>query len=247
VTDKIMPKTQIIDFLMQEEIKTIEEDFAHEDAKFIKKMISERKKELTKLEQKQLEALLPEEMYQEKFYESAKKEYYRLLAEKLGYSDADDDGLYEDPRDRGHRLEDEAAEFLERELAIKTVKVGMCVRDDYEDIAVSPDRLIAVDIDAETVVYIGAVEIKNPGVVNHLEIIFTNKIPDEYWDQVIQYFVVTDIEYLYFVSHNPNVRDKPLHVIQVYRKDIVSEIAESLESQIEVLRHLDEDVLKLSF
>lgn len=217
-----------------------------------------RKKELNKMALSELEKMLPKDVHEEMFHRSQKKEYWRLLAERLGYSDLDDDGLYEDPRERGHRLEDMAAKALEADKNVKTVVVGMCVRDDYEQIAISPDRLIPTegtsdaDIEAflqqqKDITFEGGVEIKNPGVANHLQIIFTNEIPSEYWEQCIQYFVVTDIDYLYFVSNNPHVKERPLHVIRLDRKDVLKEIEESLSKQKDIIEHLNQDIIKLSF
>lgn len=217
-----------------------------------------RKKELKAMPLNELEALLPKNVHEEMFHKSQKKEYWRLLAERLGYTDADDDGIYEDPRERGHRLEDTAAQALEQMHGCRTVVVGMCVRDDHEQIAISPDRLIPTEgtseedimaflADEKEITFEGGVEVKNPGVANHLEIIFTNEVPSEYWLQCIQYFVVTDIEYLYFVSHNPHVKERPLHVIRIERKDIVKEIQDSLEKQVSIIEHLNQDIINLSF
>jgi hypothetical protein len=78
----------------------------------------EDKKELNKLKLHELEERLPEDIKKDFYHQAQKKEYYQLLAEKLGYTDADEDGIYEDPRERGHRLEDTAAEFLEKEYDV---------------------------------------------------------------------------------------------------------------------------------
>lgn len=221
--------------------------------------LKDTRKGMNKMPLDELIALLPKEVYDEMFHKSQKKEYWRLLAESLGYTDADEDGIYEDPRERGHRLEETASDKVAESHGVTPVQVGMCVRDDYEQIAISPDRLIpktgtVVDIDengyitnVDTAVFEGGIEIKNPGVANHLEIIFTNEVPSEYWDQCLQYFVVTDIDYLLFVSHNPNVKEKPLHIIRLERKDLVGEIEASYWRQINIIKHIQEDVINLSF
>ena len=220
--------------------------------------LKEYKKTLKAMPINELEELLPRNVHEEMFHKAQKKEYWRILAERLGYSDLDDDGLYEDPRERGHRLEDSAAKNLEEKENVKTVVVGMCVRDDYEYIAISPDRLIPrqgtseEDLElflagAGNIEFEGGVEIKNPGVANHLQIIFTNEVPSEYWEQCIQYFVVTDIDYLYFVSNNPHVKEHPLHIIKIERKDVLKEIEESLRKQIDIVEHLNQDIIILSF
>lgn len=241
LTDKIVNKTTTLKIILDERIEGIED----------KKEIATIKKALSSLSTRELESMLPKEKYDEFFYEGMKKDYYRLMAEQMGYEDDPD----EDPRDRGHRLEDKAAEKLEEKLSIKTIKVGMCKRDDYSEIYVSPDRLITsrmnTKVDGKTkkiTVYTGGVEIKCPGVVNHLEIIFTNKVPSEYWDQVLQYFVVDDeMEYLYFVSYNPIVNYRPLVILKVLREDVQAEVTESYNNQVVIINHLKQDILSLSF
>lgn len=220
------------------------------------------KDDVKRFSMQELEELLPEDIYREMFHKAQKKEYYRILAEKMGYDDLDDDGLYEDPRDRGHRLEDAAVEKVEKEFGVIAMKVGLCVDDDYDSIAISPDRLIPADDtdpdDIETfeasqgeldpnIHFIGAIEIKNPGVANHLEITLTNEIPSEYWKQCLQYFVVTDIDYLHFVSHNPKVIEHPLHIITVYRKDVKTEVEEQRKQQIEIIKNMEKDISLLTF
>jgi hypothetical protein len=237
---KLASKTELVDRVM----KMHEFDDPKEEKAF--------KAELKKAKDSTIEGMLAPSLYEQYWYRAQKKEYFRLLAEKLGYFDeVDENGkLVEDPRSRGHRLEDKVAEKVEKILGIKSVQVGICVREDYEDISVSPDRLVITSENKEegVTIYGKAFEIKNPGVVNHLEIYFTQRVPSEYWEQVIQYFVVNDdLETLYFVSDNENVRDRPTVILEVKREDIKKEIAESLAEQIKIVKHLKADMLALSF
>lgn len=262
--NKVINKTDIVNYLLGEFEKDLRQTYESNiglteiEEKDIKKLMSTYKKELDKLSQRELESKLPIEMYEEAFTKTQKKEYYRLLAEQLGYKDDE----LEDPRDRGHRLEDEAAEAVGVELGISDrIKViGFVTREDYPDIALSPDRFITkegytIDLDInenitniEDVVFEGGIEIKSPGVVNHLEIWKTNKVPSEYWDQVIQYFVVGDtLEYVLFASYNPIVKECPLVIIRVNRKDVLQDIKESLDCQVNIINHIKRDIETLTF
>ena len=246
--DKIANKTELQSIILKpllDEIPSIEGTVDKKEIAAIKKQIAEIKKDVSLYSQGKLESLIPKEKYEEFWYLAQKKEYYRLLAEQMGYEDDES----EDPRERGHRLEDEAAEKLELETGEKTEKVGICTREDYTDISFSPDRLIfGGKTQSGFKWYSGGVEIKSPGVVNHLEIVMTNKIPDEYWDQCIQYFVVCDeMKYLYFVSYNPIIIEKPIIIIKIERKDVEKDIRYSLERQKSTIDHIKSDILKLTF
>ena len=257
--DKVLNKTDVINHLLNEKEKALRkslylkpptEGAVEVDEKAIDKKIKSElasyKKEISQLSQRDIENLAPNEMYEQGFTNTAKKEYYRLLAERLGYFDDE----LEDPRDRGHRLEDEAAEQLEKKLKIKTVSVAMVKRSDYEYIALSPDRLILQEgsrLEDNTQVFAGGVEIKSPGVVNHLEIWKTNKVPSEYWWQVIQYFVVAEVQYVYFVSYNPIIIECPLIVIRIDRENVEDDIRLSLDDQINITNHIEKDIEKVTF
>lgn len=253
ISEKVMNKTEIINMLKDNKKAELDKKLNGEDytEKEMKKEIAAYNKEIALLTQTQLEDTVPRDIYQKSYYKTRKKEYWRLMAEKLGYFDDE----LEDPRDRGHRLEDEAAEKLEEAYNIKTLVIGFCKREDYPDIGLSPDRLIA---DEEDIIKIGddilgstkfrgGVEIKSPGVVNHLKTIFCEEVPAEYWEQVIQYFVVAEVEYVYFVSYNPLVKARPLYVIKINRKDVEDQIKSQFEAEKSIVDHIKEDILSLTF
>ena len=252
ITDKIMNKTEAVKILLS---NYIEQQDQSTEEKELKKLVSAEKKRLDGYSQIDLESMIAPEIINEHWHESRPKEYYRLLAEKLGYFD----DLDEDPRDRGHRLEDEAAQVAAKRLGVKPYDAGFIVRDDYPDIGLSPDKIVPsegalVEVNDDGIVTSisngkieAAFEIKSPGVANHLEICMTNVVPSGYWDQVIQYFVVGDVERVHFISYNPNIIEKPIHIITIERKDVQKDIDESLYRQIETVNHLKEDVLSLTF
>ena len=162
------------------------------------------------------------------------EEFYQKLAEKLTVGVSDE---YENPMDRGNRLEDDAIALFEFETGMKTERVGFSEDDDDPTIANSPDRLIG-----ET----KAVEVKCPEGKNYLKIWQENKVPKEYWWQVIQYFVLNKkLETLYFVAHNPDIPMHPLHIIEVHRKDIEADIVKAREAQEKFIAEVNEALSKI--
>lgn len=85
-----------------------------------------------------------------------------------------------------------------------------------------------------------AVEIKAMGGKNHVKMWLTNKVPDEYEWQVVQYFVVNEnLKKLYFVGYNPDIPVHPLHIIEVKREDIALDIENARKSQEAFLQEVD--------
>lgn len=171
--------------------------------------------------------------------------YYELIAERLGVP-ADD----ENPMERGTRLEKDAIERFKEETG-KEVDASLILwaRDDNESIAISPDGIVS---EAE------AVEVKCLSSARHIEAFLTQKVPDEYEMQVIQYFIVNDkLERLNFVCYDPRFamfvspdsRKVTLDyfVIEVKRADLQEQVDEYLEYQRKTLQEVDEIVNKLTF
>jgi len=161
--------------------------------------------------------------------------YYELIAERLAIAP---DG--ENCMDRGHRLEEEAIELLSKELGIKFEDgLEIWVREDNESIIISPDG------HAEKLT-LGA-EAKCLGSARHIEALLTNKIPNEYWEQVLQYFIVNDkLKVLYFVFYDPRILAKPFFFFEVKREDVQAQVDEYLELERTTLAEIDEIVLRLS-
>jgi putative phage-type endonuclease len=159
---------------------------------------------------------------------------YEIVAERLTVGVGDDD---ESPMERGVRLEDEAIAAFEFDTGLKVERVGFCESDDNPSIANSPDGLIGED---------KAIEVKCMGGKNHVKMWLTNKIPDEYLWQAIQYFVVNEkLNTLYFVGYNPDIPTHPLHIIELNRKDISDEIKKAEESQKVFLKEVNNILTKI--
>lgn len=157
----------------------------------------------------------------------ARKEVmYEILAERLTVGVEDD---YENAMDRGTRLEPEAISAFEFETGLKVDTAGLCQDDDNCQIANSPDGLIGED---------EAIEVKCMGGKNHVKMWLTNEIPDEYYYQVLQYFVVNEkLKKLYFVGYNPDIPTHPLHIIEVERNE--EEVERAKKSQEAFLQEVE--------
>ncbi len=164
-----------------------------------------------------------------------KEAMYEILAERLTVGIEDD---YENAMDRGTRLEPEAVAAFQFETGLKVDSAGLCQDDDNDKIANSPDGLIGDDM---------AIEVKCMGGKNHLKMWLENEIPDEYYYQVLQYFVVNEkLKKLYFVAYNPDIPTHSLHIIEVERNE--KEVKKAREAQEVFLKEVDNklnEIIKL--
>lgn len=153
---------------------------------------------------------------------------YDMVAQRLtiGIDDGDENAM-----DRGVRLEGEALKMFELETGLDVELVGFAEDETNPLIANSPDGLIGEN---------EAVEIKCMGGKNHVKLWLTNEVPDEYWWQVVQYFVVNPkLEKLYFVGYNPDIPVHPYHCIEVVREDIEEDVDKAKTSQSEFLKEVE--------
>lgn len=154
---------------------------------------------------------------------------YEIIAERLTVGVEEE---YENPMDRGNRLEPDAIAMFELETGLQVERIGFCEEDGNSQICNSPDGLIG-----ET----EAVEVKCMGGKNHIKMWLTNEIPDEYKWQTIQYFVVNEkLEKLYFVGYNPDIPIHPLHIIETTRIDNTENIGQAKKSQEDFIKEVNE-------
>lgn len=155
---------------------------------------------------------------------------YEIIAERLTVGTEGEEN-YENPMDRGVRLEPDAIAMFELETDKKVDRIGGATDDDNPMIANSPDGLIG-----ET----EAIEVKCMGGKNHIKMWLTNEIPDDYFWQVVQYFVVNEkLETLYFVGYNPDIAVYPLHIIEIDRQKIDKDIETARTKQIAFLSEVE--------
>lgn len=161
--------------------------------------------------------------------------FYELIAERLGIAP---DG--ESPMDRGVRLESEAIERFVKETGKKVdTSLVIWTRDEDQSIAVSPDGFVGKT---------EAVEAKCLASGRHLEAWLTQKVPDDYEFQALQYFIVNEkLKTLYFVFYDPRIPSKDYFVITVNRKDVEEQVKEYLEYERAVIADVNQIVLDLTF
>lgn len=134
------------------------------------------------------------------------------------------EGFTSEAMKHGILYEPEAIRVYEETTKTKVDEIGFCVHNDYDFIAISPDGLIKIDGK-----YKGAVEVKCPSSKKHVEYMRIDRVPAEYKRQVIHYFVVNeDLEWLDFVSYDPRIKIKKLHIHRITREDLTNEIDEAL-------------------
>ena len=111
---------------------------------------------------------------------------------------------------------------------LKVHEVGFITSDKFDYLGCSPDGLIE-----EKDIYAGAIEIKCPSIKTHVKYIRQRQIPNDYKYQVYNYFLCCEtLEWLDFVSFNPDFKAKPIIIIRIDRRSIQEEL-EILEAQIE--------------
>lgn len=164
--------------------------------------------------------------------------FYQLLADRLAV-----DEEVENAMERGHELEQEALNLFSKAIGEKIEQVGLCISDENENIALSPDGLIKVGKS-----YKKAVEVKCLGSAKHLQAYFEQKIPSEFFEQSIQYFIVNEkLETLYFVFYDPRITVKPLHWIEIKRESVEDDIQFLKDYQTQTLKEVEELLTRLSF
>jgi predicted phage-related endonuclease len=133
--------------------------------------------------------------------------------------------------------------MFEEETGKKVEKVGLCVSDFNEDIALSPDGLIK-----NGKKYTEAVECKCLGSAWHLKAIIEKELPSDYELQVLQYFIVNeDLEKLYFVFYDPRIICKPYFCIEITRDEVKEDIEKYKEYQINIMNEINQIIEELAF
>ena len=164
--------------------------------------------------------------------------FYELIAERLS-TDPYGEAFDETPMERGTRLEPEAMEMFEQKTGKKVSReLVIWSLDENEGIASSPDGIVSEN---------EAVEVKCLSSARHIEAFMKNAIPDEYEFQVLQYFIVNpNLQKLNVVFYDPRVPSKDFFIIEVNRDEKTDEINFYRDYQMNILKEVDEAVLKLS-
>lgn len=167
---------------------------------------------------------------QEQMYDCDKvsQTYYETLADRLAYTDADN----ETPAERGLSLQHEAIEkFCEYKLInIESVATdGVWQSDENSNWSCSPDAFV------DTARPNWAIEVKCLSSANHIKAIIANNYPEEFTPQIINYFLINDnLDTVYFVMYDPRfINEKlKLKIFEIQRADV--------EKQINAMRNVRE-------
>lgn len=160
--------------------------------------------------------------------------FYDLIAERVAVPHDGENVML-----RGKRLEEEAVERFAAETGKKVkYELVLCVRDDNDSIAYSPDALIGKSED---------VEVKCLSSGRHIEAWMTKRVPSEYEPQIIQGFVVNEkLKRRYMVFYDPRM-PKDLFWLVIERAQYEKEIIEYYRLETEVLSQIDVIARDLTF
>jgi predicted phage-related endonuclease len=165
--------------------------------------------------------------------------FYDALAERLAV-EVEGDDPEELPINRGHRLEEVAlSEFTEYTgIKVKDESV-VWVSDDSDFLTLSPDGVVSPT---------KAVEVKCLKSGLHIQAYIEGKIPSDYTDQALMYFIVNEkLKTLYFVFYDPRVPSKPFHHIELNRSELKDDIDLYKAQLLDKIKRMDEIINKLTF
>ncbi len=152
--------------------------------------------------------------------------FYELVAERLTVPETDGMVPSETPMERGTRLQSFAIDRFKRETG-KAVDESLVLwsRDDCESIAVSPDGVMEEGREA--------IETKCLSSARHVEAYATNRVPDEYRHQVLQYFAVNDVlERLWLCFYDPRIACRDFFFLKIERADLFEACGDTPESAV---------------
>ena len=150
---------------------------------------------------------------------------YNLMAEY--YSSAEKENYINADMQRGIDLEPEARLEFEFYTNLDVQEVGFIEHNEF--IGVSPDGLIGDD---------GLIEIKCPNDSIYFKLLLSNNIKPEYIAQMQMQMYVTDRQYCYFVSYNPNF-EKSLYIKKINRdEEMIEKLKKGLERGTELIKEI---------
>ena len=157
---------------------------------------------------------------------------YNLMAEY--YSSAEKENYVNADMQRGIDLEPEARLEFEFYTNLDVQEVGFIEYNDF--IGVSPDGLIGDD---------GLIEIKCPNDSIYFKLLLSNNIKPEYIAQMQMQMYVTDRQYCYFVSYNPNF-EKSLYIKKINRdEEMIDKLKKGLERGTELIKEIKKNFRKV--
>ena len=157
---------------------------------------------------------------------------YNLMAEY--YSSAEKENYVNADMQRGIDLEPEAKIEFQFYTGLDIKEVGCVELNEY--ILASPDGLIGDD---------GLIEIKCPNDSIYFKLLLSNNIKPEYIAQMQMQMYVTDRQYCYFVSYNPNF-EKSLYIKKINRdEEMIEKLKKGLERGTQLIKEIKKNFRKV--
>lgn len=157
---------------------------------------------------------------------------YNLMAEY--YSSAEKENYINADMQRGIDLEPEARLEFEFYTDLDVQEVGFIEYNEF--IGVSPDGLIGDD---------GLIEIKCPNDSVYFKLLLSDNIKPEYIAQMQMQMYITDRQYCYFVSYNPNF-EKSLYIKKINRdEEIIEKLKKGLDKGTQLIKEIKENFRKV--
>lgn len=127
---------------------------------------------------------------------------------------------------RGTDFEPIAKAAYEEFTGLNIINLGFCQSEEFTMVGMSPDGYVLKGCSAFTTDDLThAIEIKCPDTKTHVKYIRMNKLPVEYFYQILMYFIVNPkLEKLDFVSFDNRFLIKPIHIIPITRAELEFEI-----------------------
>ena len=157
---------------------------------------------------------------------------YNLMAEY--YSSAEKENYINADMQRGIDLEPEARLEFEFYTDLDVQEIGFIEYNEF--IGVSPDGLIGDD---------GLIEIKCPNDSVYFKLLLSDNIKPEYIAQMQMQLYVTDRQYCYFVSYNPNF-EKSLYIKKITRdEEMIEKLKKGLDKGTELIKEIKKNFRKV--
>jgi hypothetical protein len=146
-----------------------------------------------------------------------------LLAEQLGLQEPEPIPTTDDMQ-TGIDQEDESRLWFQVETGLKVFQCGFVESDDGES-GFSPDGYVELD-DGKICTFI-PVELKNPKPSTHIGYLLDGGLPNTYKAQCHFAMVISESEYMYFMSYCPGL---PALLVKVERDDYTEQVAAALDA-----------------
>ncbi len=131
--------------------------------------------------------------------------------------------------ERGHELEPEARNKAIEHTDIDFIETGLLVCDQYPHFSISPDGICE-----DNGIIKGGLEIKCPNSATHVKYIVEDRLPEQYFWQVMSPFIMSDdVKFWHFVSYDDRNYQQPLFIKRI-EKDQPFEIAKTYHNNGDV-------------